>query len=85
MFLKKKKKEIDWQEFIVISKKSRLYIFWRIGFVLSCLISSYQFTWFAVFGPPAKDSFSADLSMFFEGYFVFSIIFNFLLEYEIQG
>ena len=83
--MKRKKREIDWIDFIVISKKSRLYIVWRIGFVISCLISSYQFTWFAVFGHPEDNTFSKKLSNFFEFYFILSIFFNFIIEYEEVG
>lgn len=82
---RKRKKEINWQDFVVISKKSKLYIFWKIGFVLSCLISSYQFTWFAVFGHAIPGTLSYRLMMFFEVYFIISIVFNFFLEYEVQG
>lgn len=82
---KKNKKKIDWEDFVVIERKSKLFIIWRIGYVIFCLISSYQFTWYATFGPPGSDTFGSDLATFFEGYFIFSIIFNFFLEYEIKG
>ena len=82
---KMRNKPINWQDFIVFSKKDKVYVIWRILYVISCLISSYLFTWFAAFGPPASDTISYQLGIFFEVYFAFSIIFNFVTEYEIPG
>ena len=55
---KMRNKPINWQDFIVFSKKDKVYVIWRILYVISCLISSYLFTWFAAFGPPASDTIS---------------------------
>ena len=80
---KKKAKKVDWLDLIIVSKDSSLFVIKNFCYVLLCLISSYFYGWLAAFGiPDDKQSHDEMFSvmMFFEIFFILSILFNFFVE-----
>ena len=72
-------------EMIIISRQNPLYIAQRFIYVLSCLVSSYTYVWFAAFAPPTQGTTPFYIMVAFELQFLLAILVTFFVEFEVEG
>ena len=58
------------------------YQAWKIFVILSCIISSYIYGYFAAFGGPVKGSISYYVDIGFEIIFIMDMVCQFFLEFK---
>lgn len=70
------------QDRFVISVQNPFYQAWKIFVILSCIISSYIYGYFAAFAVPEKGSLANYIDIGFEIIFLMDMICQFFLEYK---
>ena len=65
---------------IIVSRKGFVFVKVQFLYVLMSLITPYIYAWYLVFG----HSFSW-IDFFLEGFFLFNLIFQFFVEFEVEG